>query len=83
MDIQETLEIIKRGTDEVLVESELVEKLKKGKPLVIKFGCDPTAPDIHLGHTVVINKLKQLQDLGHKIHFLIGDFNSSDRRPNR
>ncbi len=72
--IQQTLEIIKRGTDEVLVEDELIKKIQKGKPLVIKFGCDPTAPDIHLGHTVVINKLKQLQDLGHEIHFLIGDF---------
>lgn len=72
--IQQTLEIIKRGTDEVLVEEELIKKLEKNKPLVIKFGCDPTAPDIHLGHTVVINKLKQLQDLGHEIHFLIGDF---------
>ena len=72
--LEKTLEIIKRGTEEVLVEAELIEKLKKGKPLVVKFGCDPTAPDIHLGHTVVINKLKQLQDLGHQIHFLIGDF---------
>ncbi|AJI52795.1 tyrosine--tRNA ligase [Francisella philomiragia] len=72
--IQQTLEIIKRGADEVLIEEELVKKLEKNRPLVIKFGCDPTAPDIHLGHTVVINKLKQLQDLGHEIHFLIGDF---------
>ncbi|APC97941.1 tyrosine--tRNA ligase [Francisella frigiditurris] len=72
--INETLEIIKRGTDEVLIEQELIEKLKKGRPLIVKFGCDPTAPDIHLGHTVVLNKLKQLQDLGHEIHFLIGDF---------
>jgi tyrosyl-tRNA synthetase len=72
--IQKTLEIIKRGTNEVLIEDELIKKIQKGKPLVIKFGCDPTAPDIHLGHTVVINKLKQLQDLGHEIHFLIGDF---------
>ncbi|QIV94332.1 tyrosine--tRNA ligase [Allofrancisella frigidaquae] len=72
--IQQTLDIIKRGVDEILLEEELVKKLQKGKPLIIKFGCDPTAPDIHLGHTVVINKLKQLQDLGHEIHFLIGDF---------
>ncbi|AXA33850.1 tyrosine--tRNA ligase [Francisella adeliensis] len=72
--IKETLEIIKRGADEVLIEAELIKKLEKNKPLIIKFGCDPTAPDIHLGHTVVINKLKQLQDLGHEIHFLIGDF---------
>ena len=72
--INETLEIIKRGADEVLIEHELIKKLEKNRPLTIKFGCDPTAPDIHLGHTVVINKLKQLQDLGHQIHFLIGDF---------
>ena len=72
--IQQTLEIIKRGVDEFLIEEELIKKLEKDKPLVIKFGCDPTAPDIHLGHTVVINKLKQLQNLGHEIHFLIGDF---------
>lgn len=72
--IKETLEIIKRGTDEVLIENELIKKLEKNRPLIIKFGCDPTAPDIHLGHTVVINKLRQLQDLGHEIHFLIGDF---------
>ncbi|ASG67951.1 tyrosine--tRNA ligase [Francisella halioticida] len=72
--IAQTLEIIKRGADEVLIKEELVKKLEKNKSLIIKFGCDPTAPDIHLGHTVVINKLKQLQDLGHEIHFLIGDF---------
>jgi len=72
--INETLEIIKRGADEVLIENELIKKLEKDRPLIIKFGCDPTAPDIHLGHTVVINKLRQLQDLGHEIHFLIGDF---------
>ncbi|MGQ4002875.1 tyrosine--tRNA ligase [Francisellaceae bacterium CB300] len=72
--IKETLEIIKRGADEVLIENELIKKLEKNRPLIIKFGCDPTAPDIHLGHTVVINKLRQLQDLGHEIHFLIGDF---------
>ena len=72
--INETLEIIKRGADEVLIENELIKKLEKNRPLIIKFGCDPTAPDIHLGHTVVINKLRQLQDLGHEIHFLIGDF---------
>lgn len=74
MSIEQILEIIKRGTDEVLIEAELIEKLKQNRPLIVKFGCDPTAPDIHLGHTVVINKLKQLQDLGHEIHFLIGDF---------
>jgi tyrosyl-tRNA synthetase len=69
-----TLEIIERGTDEILVKEQLIEKLKLGKPLRVKAGFDPTAPDIHLGHTVLINKLKQLQDLGHEILFLIGDF---------
>lgn len=63
-----------RGTEEVLLESELVEKLKENKPLVIKAGFDPTAPDLHLGHTVLINKLKAFQDLGHQVVFLIGDF---------
>jgi tyrosyl-tRNA synthetase len=72
--IDQTLEIIKRGAKEVLLESELVEKLRQNRALIVKFGCDPTSPDIHLGHTVVINKLKQLQDLGHEIHFLIGNF---------
>lgn len=72
--IEETLSIMKRGAEEALLEEDLIAKLKKNKPLIIKFGCDPTAPDIHLGHTVVINKLRQLQDLGHEIHFLIGNF---------
>ena len=70
----EALEIIRRGADEILVESELVEKLKKGKPLRVKAGFDPTAPDLHLGHTVLLNKLRQFQDLGHEALFLIGDF---------
>lgn len=74
LSIDEQLAIIKRGADEILVEAELVEKLKTGRPLIVKAGFDPTAPDLHLGHTVLINKLKQLQDLGHEIHFLIGDF---------
>ena len=65
---------IKRGTDEILPETELVERLKSGQPLRVKAGFDPTAPDLHLGHTVLINKLKTLQDLGHDITFLIGDF---------
>jgi tyrosyl-tRNA synthetase len=65
---------IKHGADEVLVEAELVERLKAGKPLRIKAGFDPTAPDLHLGHTVLINKLRQFQMLGHEILFLIGDF---------
>ncbi|WP_119328951.1 tyrosine--tRNA ligase [Cysteiniphilum halobium] len=72
--IEETLSVIKRGAEEVLLEEDLIAKLKKKKPLIVKFGCDPTAPDIHLGHTVVINKLRQLQDLGHEVHFLIGNF---------
>lgn len=73
-DIEQSLAIIKRGADELLIESELIEKFKKGQPLRIKAGFDPTAPDLHLGHTVLINKLKQFQDLGHQILFLIGDF---------
>ena len=73
-DIASQLETIRRGCDELLIEAELVEKLKKGVPLRIKAGFDPTAPDLHLGHTVLINKLRQLQDLGHHILFLIGDF---------
>ncbi len=71
---QEILEQIRRGADEILVESELVKKLEEGRPLRIKAGFDPTAPDLHLGHTVLINKLKQFQGLGHEILFLIGDF---------
>jgi len=72
--IAENLAIIKRGCDELLLEAELIEKLKKGEPLRIKAGFDPTAPDLHLGHTVLINKLRQFQDLGHEVLFLIGDF---------
>ncbi|MCF6765609.1 tyrosine--tRNA ligase [Thiotrichales bacterium 19S3-7] len=72
--IDEALAIIKRGTDEILLEEDLVTKLKTAKPLIVKMGFDPTAPDLHLGHTVAITKLRQLQDLGHEIHFLIGDF---------
>ncbi|MDP3678166.1 MAG: tyrosine--tRNA ligase [Methylotenera sp.] len=74
IDINQQLAIIKRGTDELLIEAELVEKLKKNKPLRIKAGFDPTAPDLHLGHTVLINKLRQFQELGHHVLFLIGDF---------
>jgi len=74
MDIKEQLEITKRGCSELIIEAEFVEKLKKGKPLRVKAGFDPTAPDLHLGHTVLINKLRQLQNLGHHIIFLIGDF---------
>jgi len=74
MTIQDELAIIERGTDEILPLDELKKKLQKNKPLRIKVGFDPTAPDLHLGHTVVINKMRQLQDLGHEIIFLIGDF---------
>jgi tyrosyl-tRNA synthetase len=72
--VKESLAIIKRGAQEILVERELIEKLETGRPLRIKAGFDPTAPDLHLGHTVLLNKLKQFQDLGHEILFLIGDF---------
>ena len=72
--VQEQLAVIKRGADELLVESELVTKLERGTPLRIKAGFDPTAPDLHLGHTVLINKLRQFQELGHQVIFLIGDF---------
>jgi tyrosyl-tRNA synthetase len=76
--VKEQLDIIRRGAVEILVESELAEKLalaaKNGKPLRIKAGFDPTAPDLHLGHTVLIQKLKQFQELGHEVNFLIGDF---------
>ncbi len=68
------LALIRRGAEEILVESELLAKLKKNKPLRIKAGFDPTAPDLHLGHTVLLNKLRQFQDLGHEVLFLIGDF---------
>lgn len=72
--VEEQLAQIKRGAEEILVEAELVEKLKLGRPLRIKAGFDPTAPDLHLGHTVLINKLRQFQELGHQVVFLIGDF---------
>lgn len=73
-EVAEQLELIKRGAEEILREEELVERLKSGKPLRVKAGFDPTAPDLHLGHTVLINKLRQFQDLGHEVMFLIGDF---------
>ncbi|ONH52023.1 tyrosyl-tRNA synthetase [Pseudomonas cedrina] len=72
--VEEQLALIKRGAEELLVEAELIEKLKRGQPLRIKAGFDPTAPDLHLGHTVLINKLRQFQELGHQVIFLIGDF---------
>ncbi len=78
--VRNALAIIKRGVDELLIEAEFAQKLaaseKSGKPLRIKLGLDPTAPDLHLGHTVVLNKMRQLQDLGHTVIFLIGDFTS-------
>jgi tyrosyl-tRNA synthetase len=74
MSQQDALEQIRRGAEEILVESELVERLKTGKSLRVKAGFDPTAPDLHLGHTVLLNKLRQFQDLGHEAIFLIGDF---------
>ena len=74
MDIKEQLEITKRGCTELLIEAEFIEKLALRRPLRVKAGFDPTAPDLHLGHTVLINKLRQLQDLGHHVIFLIGDF---------
>jgi tyrosyl-tRNA synthetase len=73
-DIHTELDVIKRGVVEVLPEEDLVRKLKRGRPLKIKAGFDPTAPDLHLGHTVLIQKMKQFQDLGHEVIFLIGDF---------
>jgi tyrosyl-tRNA synthetase len=73
-DIDAQLEVIKRGAVEILSENELVAKLKRGKTLRVKAGFDPTAPDLHLGHTVLIQKMKQFQDLGHQVIFLIGDF---------
>ena len=79
-EIQHALALVKRGCEELLIESEFAQKLARsaatGKPLRCKLGLDPTAPDIHLGHTVVLNKLRQLQDLGHTVIFLIGDFTS-------
>ena len=74
LSIEEQLAIIKRGTYEIFSEEDLIAKLKLGRPLKIKAGFDPTAPDLHLGHTVLINKLKHFQDLGHEIYFLIGDY---------
>ena len=74
MDISSQLARIKRGSDELLIEAELADKLKCGRPLRVKAGFDPTAPDLHLGHTVLINKLRHFQELGHHVMFLIGDF---------
>ncbi|MCU7918432.1 MAG: tyrosine--tRNA ligase [Candidatus Thiodiazotropha sp. (ex Dulcina madagascariensis)] len=73
-DVTASLDLIKRGIEEVLPEALLIKKLQRGKPLKIKAGFDPTAPDLHIGHTVLINKLRQFQELGHEVIFLIGDF---------
>ena len=73
-DLNTTLAELKRGVEEVLSEADLIEKLKENRPLQVKLGADPTAPDIHLGHTVVLNKLRQFQQIGHEVYFLIGDF---------
>src|SRR5476649_1161299 len=72
--LEQSLALIKRGTAEILLEKELEARLQSGKKLRIKAGFDPTAPDLHLGHTVLLNKLKHFQDLGHEVLFLIGDF---------
>lgn len=74
MAVAEALELIRRGAQEILIEEDLVKKLKTGRPLRVKAGFDPTAPDLHLGHTVLLNKMRQFQDLGHEVMFLIGDF---------
>jgi tyrosyl-tRNA synthetase len=80
-DAIEALDVVKRGVDELILESDMLGKLERAlrekRPLRVKFGCDPTAPDLHLGHTVVLNKMRQLQDLGHTVIFLIGDFTAS------
>jgi len=74
IDVTSALELILRGTDEVLPKEALAKKLQESRPLRIKAGFDPTAPDLHIGHTVLVNKLRQFQDLGHEVLFLIGDF---------
>ena len=71
---QEVLVELKRGVEEMLLEEELLERLASNRPLKVKVGFDPTAPDLHLGHTVIINKMRQFQELGHEVVFLIGDF---------
>src|SRR3569832_2510843 len=78
--VQNALAVVKRGSEELLIEAEFAQKLARAEasflPVRIKLGLDPTAPDLHLGHTVVLNKMRQLQDLGHTVIFLIGDFTS-------
>ena len=75
--ISNDIDLIKRGTDEIIDEKSLKDKLNKGIPLTVKAGFDPTAPDLHLGHTILLNKMKQFQDLGHNVIFLIGDFTAT------
>ena len=72
--VDEQLALLRRGADEIIQEDELRERIASGRPLRVKAGFDPTAPDLHLGHTVLINKLRQFQELGHHVMFLIGDF---------
>ena len=74
LDPHKQLQLLRRGAVEILLEDELLRKLQRGKPLRVKAGFDPTAPDLHLGHTVLLQKMKQFQDLGHEVIFLIGDF---------
>ena len=74
MVVDEALQSLGRGVEEILLENELRDRLKSGRPLRVKAGFDPTAPDLHLGHTVLLNRLRQFQDLGHEAIFLIGDF---------
>ena len=81
--IDEQLKTIRRGADEVLVEAEMQERLQRGVPLRVKAGFDPTAPDLHLGHTVLINKLRQFQELGHQVALPDRRFHRDDRRPDR
>src|SRR5690242_21870085 len=73
-ELQDALDLIGRGADEIIKRDELLARLKLGRPLRVKAGFDPTAPDLHLGHTVLLNKMRQFQDLGHTVIFLIGDF---------
>ena len=77
MSVDEQMAIIRRGATEILDEKQLREKLQEGRPLVVKLGVDPTAPDIHLGFTVVMRKMRQLQDLGHKIILIVGDYTAT------
>ena len=72
--MKEELKLIKRGSDEILTKEDLQKKFESGRQLIVKAGFDPTAPDLHFGHTVLLNKLRHFQDLGHKVIFLIGDF---------